>query len=242
MRTSKYRMRTVVPALALVVVLTGLAAGGWIISGAPVAKAAVPPPAVAPQGSQAYTVTAVPNYQFQQSTTELEPNTTVALTFVNADTLAHTYTLIAAQGKVIPTTYSPAQLAAYEQQYGAIVWVNASSQGQYAATFQAPAKGWYEFVCMQPGHFQSAMYGFIAFGEPLPSNLTVTSPDINAGWPVYVITATIVSLVIITIVLGFGVGRRKGSMHEMPPERLGYPEHPPEAAAPLSPGDPKSPG
>jgi len=241
MRTPKYCMRTVVPALALVVVMVGLAAGAGTMVGAPVARAASAP-VVAPAGSQPYTVTAVPNYQFTSSTTELQLNTTVALTFVNADTFAHTYTLIAAQGKVIPTSYSPAQLVAYEQKYGAIVWVNASSQGTYPATFPAPAKGWYEFVCMEPGHFQYAMYGFIAFGEPLPGNLTVSSPDISAGWPVFVITGTIVSLVIITIVLGFVVGRRKGSTHEMPPERLGYPEAPPETASPLPPDGPRPPG
>ncbi|MFZ0699312.1 MAG: hypothetical protein WAN74_03875 [Thermoplasmata archaeon] len=241
MRTSKVRLRTVVPAIAIVVIMVGLALGGWVISTAPSAKAESPGPSIAPAGGQSYTVTAVPGYAFQESTTELQPNTTVSISFVNADVIAHTYTLIAVQGKVIPTSYSPSQLATYESQWGAIVWINATGTGTYPATFQAPAIGWYEFVCMEPGHFQQAMYGFIAFGMSLPSNLTVTSPNVGAGWPVYVITATIVSLVIITIVLGFVVGGRKGAKHEMPPERLGYPESPP-SAPPLPPESPKPPG
>lgn len=241
MRTPRFRLQTVVPALAVVAIMVALALGGWVLSTAPVAKADAPTPSVTSPAAQSYTVTAVPGYSFQESTTELQPNTTVSLSFVNADVIAHTYTLIAAQGKVIPTSYSPAQLSAYEKQWGAIVWVNATGTGSYPSTFQAPAKGWYEFVCMEPGHFQQAMYGFIAFGMALPSNLTVSSPNVGAGWPVYVITATIVTLVIITIVLGFVVGGRKGAKHEMPPERLGYPESPP-ATAPLPPNRPRSPG
>lgn len=241
MRISEFRLRTVVPAVALVAVMVGLAIGGAIVFSAPGARAAAPGPVNPPASAQTYTVTAVPGYAFQESTTELQPNTTVSVSFVNADVIAHTYTLIAAQGKVIPTSYSPSQLNAYEAQWGAIVWINATGTGTYSATFQAPAKGWYEFVCMEPGHFQQSMYGFIAFGMALPSNLTVSTPNVGAGWPVYVITGTIVTLVIITIVLGFVVGGRKGSKHEMPPERLGYPE-PPAAAPPLSPGGPKPPG
>ncbi len=240
MRTSKFRLRTVVPAVALVTILVGLAIGGGVVWSAPSAKAEVPGPANPATSTQTYTVTAVPGYAFQESTTQLQPNTTVSISFVNADVIAHTYTLIAAQGKVIPTSYSPSQLNAYESQWGAIVWINATGTGTYPATFQAPAKGWYEFVCMEPGHFQQAMYGFIAFGMALPSNLTVSSPNVGAGWPVYVITGTIVTLVIITIVLGFVVGGRKGAQHEMPPERLGYPESPP-AAPPLPPEGPKPP-
>lgn len=241
MRTSKYRMRTIVPAIAVVVVLVGLALGGWVLSVAPAAKAEAPAAPISSAADQSYTVTAVPGYSFQESATELQPNATVSLTFVNADTLSHTYTLIAVQGKVIPSSYSPSQLIAYEKQWGAIVWVNASGTGTYPATFQAPAKGWYEFVCMEEGHFGFGMYGFIAFGEPLPANLTVSAPNVGAGWPVYVITGTIVSLVIVTIVLGFVVGGRKGAKHEMPPERLGYPESPPEAP-PLPAEAPKPPG
>jgi len=54
------------------------------------------------------------------------------------------------------------------------------------------------------------------------------------GAALFIIIGTIVSLVVIALVLGFVVGRRKGAEHEMPPERLGYPE-------PLAPGEPLPP-
>ncbi|MCI4365916.1 MAG: hypothetical protein L3K10_07675, partial [Thermoplasmata archaeon] len=44
------------------------------------------------------------------------------------------------------------------------------------------------------------------------------------GSAVFIIVGTIVVLTVIAIVLGFVVGRRRGAVHEMPPERLGYPE------------------
>ena len=50
------------------------------------------------------------------------------------------------------------------------------------------------------------------------------------------------ALTVIAIVLGFVVGRRKGSEFEMPPERLGYPEpSAPSAGAPLPPTPPHPP-
>jgi len=78
------------------------------------------------------------------------------------------------------------------------------------------------------------MYGFIAFGEPLPSNLTVSAASVGPGEAVFIIVGTIVALTVIAIVLGFVVGRRRGSSEEMPPERLGYPE-------PLVPSEPALP-
>ena len=92
----------------------------------------------------------------------------------------------------------------------------------------------YEFVCTEPGHFTNGMYGFIAFGENLPGNLTVSATSTDPGAAVFIIVGTIVSLVVIALVLGFVVGRRRGSVYEMPPQRLGYPE-------PESPGAEKSP-
>ena len=40
----------------------------------------------------------------------------------------------------------------------------------------------------------------------------------------FIISGTIAGLVVLALVLGFVIGRRKGAVHEMPPERLGYPE------------------
>ncbi len=162
----------------------------------------------------------------------------VSITFTNGDTLTHSWTIIGRQGWVIPTSYTEAQLTALlnSSTYPLIFTTPAvNGPGQYTGSFAAPSTpGWYEFVCDQPGHFQLGMYGFIAFGEPLPANLTVTSANEGPGAAVFIIVGTIVSLTVIAIILGFIVGRRKGSVHEMPPERLGYPE-PPRPSEPAPP-------
>jgi hypothetical protein len=162
-------------------------------------------------------------------------NTTIDVTFTDGDTIAHTFTIGSRQGWVIPNTYTSGQLAAYFAAYPPMFTINATNPGSYPGNFTAPpAAGWYEFVCNEPGHFQEGMYGFIAFGEPLPANLTVTAPSVGPGTAVFIIVGTIVALTVIAIVLGFVIGRRRGTLHEMPPERLGYPEpaHPAEPAPP----------
>jgi hypothetical protein len=118
------------------------------------------------------------------------------------------------------------------------VSVNVTGSGDQAhASFTSPGPGWYEFVCLEPGHFQEGMYGYIAFGMALPTNLTPASVNTGPGIAVFIISGTIVALVLVAIVLGFVVGQRKGSKFEMPPERLGYPE-PPAPPPPPSAGPP----
>ncbi|MGA8276532.1 MAG: cupredoxin domain-containing protein [Thermoplasmata archaeon] len=161
-------------------------------------------------------------------------NTSIVVTLTNGDDQPHTFTIASRQGWVIPATYTQGQLTTFLTEYPPLFNVNATPASQATANFTSPAKGWYEFVCTEPGHFQSGMYGFIAFGEPLPSNLTVSAASVGPGEAVFIIVGTIVALTVIAIVLGFVVGRRRGSSDEMPPERLGYPE-------PLAPAEPPPP-
>ena len=162
-------------------------------------------------------------------------NASVVVTFTNGDTLAHTFTVASREGWVIPNSYSADALEKFFAAYPPLVDLYANFTGTFTGNFTAPATpGWYEFVCNESGHFQEGMYGFIAFGEALPSNLTVSAASVGPGEAVFIIVGTIVALTVIAIVLGFIVGRRKGSVHEMPPERLGYPE-------PKSPSEPAPP-
>jgi plastocyanin len=167
---------------------------------------------------------AVENFQFSTPEFSNVPaNATVNLTFSNDDSSGndHTFTILNRSGWVIPKS---ADVASLLTTYGSLVWVNASQGQTKTVAFHAPATGWYEFVCAVPGHFQAGMFGFIAFGEALPANLTVGALNQGPGLPVFIIVGTIVGLTVIAIVLGFAVGRRHGSVHEMAPERLGYPE------------------
>jgi hypothetical protein len=165
-------------------------------------------------------------------------NSSIVVTFTDGDDQAHTFTIASRQGWVIPDTYTQDQLTSFFTQYPPLFNLNATAASMSVKNFTAPPKGWYEFVCTEPGHFQSGMYGFIAFGEPLPANLTVVAAPDGPGAAVFIIVGTIVALTVIAIVLGFVVGRRRGSSEEMPPERLGYPEPLAPAEPPPAPGVP----
>lgn len=191
-------------------------------------------------------VTAQSGFTFTPNTFEdVATNTTVTVTFTNIDAVDHTFWIIGKQGWVIPADASSDEIddLAFGHAPAALFGVNASSVGpgdMVTKTFTSPGIGWYEFVCTEPGHFQNSMYGFIAFGETLPANLTVSAASTDPGAAVFIIVGTIVSLVVIALVLGFVVGRRRGSTYEMPPERLGYPE-PESTEAPESPPLPPEP-
>lgn len=182
--------------------------------------------------SSSLTVTAINGFHFTPNVIDdLPVNTTITLTFDNGDTggLIHTFTIIGCANVSIPTG-------------GALTnWINGTSPpgcsaapianvgpipaGSLVRSIPAvPAVGWYEFVCTTPGHFAAGMYGFIAFGTSVPANLAPGAGNLGPGLAVFIIVGTIVTLTVIAIVLGFVVGRREGAQHEMPPERLGYPE------------------
>lgn len=187
-------------------------------------------------------VTAEPGFSFTPSEFQQLPvNTSIAVTFTDNDVGPHTFTIIPLQGWVVPTDYSSPQINALAYGTpGALINLNASASGtsgdiQYG-NLTVTAPGWYEFVCTEPGHFQSGMYGFVAFGMNLPSNISAGAADTGPGLAVFIIVGTIVTLVVIALVLGFVVGRRRGSSEEMPPQRLGYPE--PEQAPVAPPATP----
>jgi plastocyanin len=190
--------------------------------------------AVSEAGASTVQVTAQQSYSFSPNLiSNVTPGANVTFQLTNGDPsgTAHTFTISSVQGSTIP---SGTDITTFLQAHPALfnVWLN--STGTVTESFTTPAKGWYEFVCQEPGHFADGMFGFIAFGEALPSNLTASAPDTAAGAAVFIIVGTIVALVVIALVLGFVVGRRRGSVHEMPPERLGYPEPelPPAPGAP----------
>jgi plastocyanin len=192
-----------------------------------------------PTGS--FSVTAVSGFAFTPNSFQnLPTGANITVTFTDNDAIDHTFTIIGKQGWVIPSSYSSAQIdqlafgSTPKALYGANATAVGSSGDQVVGSFTSPATaGWYEFVCTEPGHFQNGMYGFIAFGMALPANLTVSAASTDPGPAVFIIVGTIVALVVIALVLGFVVGRRRGSTYEMPPERLGYPE--PESPPPASP-------
>jgi hypothetical protein len=228
------RSGRVVVSLVLVTILL-LAGAAWVSSNEARASS------VKTNTSASIAVTTTAPYTFDPNSFQQVPtNTTITVTVTDADTLAHTFSIINWEGVELPNSGStniPAIVAAH----GLLFSANVTGAGNVASgTFTSPGVGWYEFVCQEPGHFASGMYGFIAFGENLPSNLTVTTGPTGPGAAVFIIVGTIVGLVVIAIVLGFVVGQRRGSEFEMPPERLGYaePSHPGGETPPSPPNTP----
>jgi len=220
MRTRDGRVRVVAVALSLIIVL-GLFATLEVVR--PVA--AQPTTAA---GATSIAVTTTNGYSFDPDTFEnVATNSTISVTVTDGSDLAHTFTIIGREGWVIPSSYSNTQILAlaYGSNPKSLVNVNVTGSGDVvSSTFNSTGPGWYEFVCTEGGHFALGMYGFIAFGMALPANLTVSSGVPGPGAALFIIIGTIVTLVVVTIILAFIFGRRKGAQHEMPPERLGYPE------------------
>src|SRR5208282_501646 len=141
----------------------------------PVSPTPEPPvTSVVAAATGAINVTATPDYGYQPDTFQQVPiDANITVTFNDSDVLQHSFTISTREGFVIPTSYTPTQLNQLFETYPAMYsrLLNGSGE-QSIGTFQSPAApGWYEFVCNVSGHFQSGMYGFIAFGESLPANL-----------------------------------------------------------------------
>ncbi len=160
---------------------------------------------------------------------EVQPGDSVHVTVTQLGTIPHTFTLSPTAGYTFPTTDTASDLTAYFSSHAPIVniQVGATTGAKFYANFTAPAVGVYEYVCTEPGHFPS-MSGLLGSGEAPGSLSTANGP----GAPVYIISGTIVGLVILALVLGFVVGKRRGAAEEMPPERLGYPEPTPAPTQP----------
>lgn len=232
-----------------VVVTVALLAGSTAIAESRAVPQSTPSCLVVTSAKDYCDVTGV-SFAFLPTTIEnLSVGTTIQFNFTNAAPggAPHTFTILGREG--VPLPYGAAAMdvaasavlaAAYNRTYPNLVNINATADGTFNQTITTPASpGWYQFVCTEPGHYESNMYGFISFGMNLPANLTVASGSPGPGIAVFIIVGTIVALTVIAIVLGFVIGRRRGDQFEMPPERLGYPEpSPPSESPPLPPGAP----
>ncbi|MCI4317782.1 MAG: hypothetical protein L3J96_04525 [Thermoplasmata archaeon] len=178
------------------------------------------------------TVTVGSAFQFTLSTNEVTPGANVTVQIVQTDDIAHTFTLSAVANYQFTDSNTTGDLLTFFAKHPPLVNFSIpSGQATFTTYFTAPAFGIYEYVCLVAGHYQDGMRGFLGSGEAGSSSSVNTGP----GAPVFIIGGTIAGLVVLAIVLGFVIGRRRGSHDEMPPERLGYPE-PPAGATPPAPG------
>ncbi len=162
-------------------------------------------------------------------------NTVINVTFSNNDPaqLTHTFTILNRSDWAFKDGAGASNVTDELTKHGVLLNLIADYQATKQGSFRSPANAsWYEFLCNESGHFEEGMFGYIAFGMAVPSNLSIGAGPSGPGLPVFIIVGTIVVLTVLAIVLGFVFGRREGSIHEMAPERLGYPEAPGEPARP----------
>jgi plastocyanin len=173
--------------------------------------------------SNSLTVTVGSAFEFTLSTDQVTPGANVTISIVQTDDVSHTFTLSSVAGWAFNDGNTTSDLLAFFGHHAPLVNFSIpAGQATYTAYFTAPPFGIYEYVCLVAGHFQAGMRGFLGSGEAGSS----AAPNTGPGAPVFIIGGTIAALVVLAIVLGFVIGRRRGASEEMPPERLGYPEPP----------------
>jgi plastocyanin len=179
-----------------------------------------------PAATGSLTVTVGSALQFTLSDNEVTPGDNVTLTIVQTDDVEHTFTLSNVSGITFSASNSTNDLLTFLAEHPALVNITIpAGQATYTYHFIAPPFGEYAYFCLIPGHFPQ-MYGLLGSGEPGSGGAIDDGP----GAAVFIIGGSVAGLVVVAIVLGFVVGKRRGSHDEMPPERLGYPEQ-----APMSP-------
>ncbi|MCI4358764.1 MAG: hypothetical protein L3J99_07075 [Thermoplasmata archaeon] len=183
-----------------------------------------------PAAAFAFTLTSAP-----LPAAEITPGNVVHVRVLQLSTTAHTFTLSSTTNYQFPTTDATSDLQAYFGSHPPLVDLNVSgSMGLIVyGNFTAPPIGEYEYVCLASGHFGYGMWGVLGSGEP--GTGAGSAPYNGPGAPVFVISGTITALVIIALVLGFVVGKRRGSSDEMPPQRFGYPESSLSSSTPAAP-------
>jgi len=175
------------------------------------------------------TLAATRDYGYLPDTVQQVPtNATITVTFTDDDVLQHSFVISSREGFVIPTGYTDTQLTQFFTTYPALYYAVVNAQGdQSVGTFHSPAApGWYEFVCNVTGHFQNGMYGFIAFGENLPSNLTPPSRVGVGGVTLSPLDEAAIGVLIVALAVAVVLWRRRRAG----PKSRALSPRPPEAA------------
>jgi len=162
--------------------------------------------AVHPGAVYSLTVTATGTYGYQPDTISNVPlSTSISVTFIDATPLAHTFNVSSREGVEIVDYASTNATQLTQILFSKPALYNATVSGhgdESVGTFRSPATpGWYEFVCNVTGHFQQGMFGYIAFGEAVPSNLTLPGGPALGGLPGFTLLDGTVVFVVALVAL-----------------------------------------
>jgi len=234
MRIVLERLGTAPGVLAIVVLLALLAvpvSGGMARAASPDSRADLS------ESTDYLTITATGTYGYQPDTVaDLPLSTTINVTFIDNNSLPHSFNISSREGvEIVDYTDTTAgelneTLFSAPALYAAYV----SGPGEKSVgSFQSPATpGWYEFVCNVSGHFQMGMFGYIAFGEGLPSNLTLpprTGVGSSTGFPVAEAIVVLVTILVALVVIMMRLRRivRERALEESDKESPVLPPSPP---------------
>ena len=222
--------------------MVGRARGIAIVSVLLVAGLSAAPTTLAPRsmtvdavqssaGSSIYVANSGPYSYTPDIFENLPTHTMVTVTFVDNSTEidTHTFTIIGEEGVQLPATTSQAEInqLAFGKSPPPLVNLNVSRPGDSnTSTFESPGTGWYEFLCSQPAHFQFGMYGFVAFGMNLPSNLTLPPSPVKSGGHLNFnpVDAGAIAALVVVFALGYVVWCRRRSPPRTPPESVRHPD------------------
>ncbi len=172
-------------------------------------------------GSASISIAAMSNFGYQPDAIGNVPlNATITVTFTDDDVLPHTFNISSREGFRIPNDYTAAQLNQLFDQYHALYAAEVGYGGDVSVgTFTSPSSpGWYEFLCNESGHFTEGMYGFIAFGEPVPSNLTEHGTGSEIPTVGSALIAAVGGALIIAVLAIAVLWRRRRAAPRSPPE------------------------
>jgi uncharacterized cupredoxin-like copper-binding protein len=197
---------------------------------------AAPPPATnasPPTATDSIYVAATGDYGYSQYEFNDTPTyATITVTFVDNSSMpeGHSFTILGVEGVQVPNTDTQAQVdsLAWGDHPPALFNLNVTpSHVQNTSTFQSPGPGWYEFVCTEPSHFTEGMYGFIAFGMNVPSNVTLPPYRVAIGGshPSFsAVDAAVLGTFVTAIVLAYVVWRTRRAPPKRPPRPVGGPK------------------
>jgi uncharacterized cupredoxin-like copper-binding protein len=190
--------------LAAVLVVAPL--GAVAAAGAP---PSVPPPSTAHPGAGVdfVNVSALTTLGYDPNGFTVHPGDSVRLVVTQLANFAHNFVLSPLPNFTFSTSATADNLTSFFAAHTPLVNLTLSSTvgSRVFANFTAPGAGSYEFVCLQPTHFQSGMHG------EMTSTTASSAPSSSSSSPLLLIAAGAIVGLIVVLAVVFLVRRRKAS-------------------------------
>ncbi len=136
----------------------------------------------------------VPN-ALELNTTGMHFPINVSMTLTNLGALIHTWTLVPQAGVNI----TPTNFTSYFEAHPPLANISVTSAGG-SGYFLIGGPGVYMYICEEPGHFASGMYGYLYVDVPVP-HVAAVSTSIVYAW----VLAVALGIVGVGVVLSFVV-------------------------------------